>query len=455
MTAGDAAWYRMDRPRNEADVVALLCFRGPLEQRRVQRLVEERLLSVERFRARPVPRFAGAPSWELDPGFSLRRHLAPVEIAAGTLRDFIGEVTTSSLDPAHPLWRVHLVRERGRGGAIVAKLHHALGDGFALVALLLALADEPVAQEAPRAHVEALRARGAWLGSAGLAAARDAAAFTAMLARLAVMSPDPPGLSAVALSGVRRVAWSDALPLDAIREAGHRRDATVNDVAAAAIAGALRRHLVATGRPARALRAFVPVNFRPGRPDLGADASLGNRFGLVFLELPVDLRTPAARLEAVRARVAALRAGAGAIVAHDVLALAGFAPTAVQHALTRFFARKASLVLTNLPGPSSAIHLAGRPLSDVMFWVPHPANLGLGVSVLSYAGGLRVGVRADAAVLAEPAELVARIEAELTALGVRAGPRPTRRSAAWPASPGTPSRVRTRPGVAHRAAARP
>ncbi|WP_242343859.1 WS/DGAT domain-containing protein [Anaeromyxobacter terrae] len=423
MTAGDAAWYRMDRPRNEVDVVALLSFRGPVELARVRRLVEERLLAVERFRQRPVPCFLGAPGWEPDPGFSLRRHLLPVEIAPGTLPDFIGEVASSSLDPAHPLWRVHVVRERGRGGAIVAKLHHALGDGFALVALLLALADEHAAEEAPRAHVEPVHAGHPWLGSAQLAAARDAAAFGITLARLAAMSSDPPALSAVELSGVRRVAWSEDVPLDAIREAGRRRSATVNDVVVAAIAGALRSLLAARGAPLRPVRAFIPVNFRPARPDLGTDASLGNRFGLVFLDLPIELAAPAARLEAVRARVAALRAGAGALVAHDVLALAGYAPDVVQHALTRFFARKASLVLTNLPGPRAPVHLAGRPLASAMFWVPHPANLGLGVSVLSYAGEVRVGVRSDAAVLAEPAELVARIESEAAALGVRRSPR--------------------------------
>lgn len=417
MTAGDAAWYRMDRPRNETDVVALLTFRGAVDLGRVKRLVEERLLSVERFRQRPVPAWIGAPGWELDPGFSLRRHLTAAELPPGTLRDFIGEVATSWLDPAHPLWRVHVVRERGGGGAIVAKLHHALGDGFALVALLLALADEHAAQEAPRARVDP--AAHAWPGRADLAAVREAAGFAVTLARLAAMSSDPPALSAAPLSGVRRVAWSEGLPLDAIREAAHRAGATVNDLVVAAIAGALRPLVSRSGRQPRPVRAFIPVNFRPGRPDLGADASLGNRFGLVFLDLPVDLPTARARLEAIHARVAALRSGAGALVAHDVLALAGYAPSAVQHVLTRFFARKASLVLTNLPGPRRPIHLAGRPLAAAMFWVPHPANLGLGVSVLSYAGDVRVGVRADTAVLAEPAELVGRIEAETRALGVR------------------------------------
>ncbi|WP_242335149.1 WS/DGAT domain-containing protein [Anaeromyxobacter sp. SG66] len=425
MTAGDASWYRMDRPRNEADVVALLTFRGPVALARVRRLVEERLLAVERFRQRPVPRLLGAPGWEPDPGFSLRRHLVPVELARGTLPEFVGEVTSSRLDPAHPLWRVHVVRERGRGGAIVAKLHHALGDGFALVALLLALSDEHAAEEAPRAHVEAVHRGRPWLGSARLAAARDAAAFAATLARLAAMSSDPKVLSAAELSGVRRVAWSGGVPLGAVREAGHRRGATVNDVLVAAIAGALRSLLASRRAPLVPVRALVPVNFRPARPDLGADASLGNRFGVVFLDLPIDLGTPVARLEAVHARVAALRAGAGAVVAHDVLALAGYAPDAVQHALTRFFARKASLVLTNLPGPRTRVHLAGLPLASAMFWVPHPASLGLGVSVLSYAGEVRVGVRSDAAVLAEPADLVGRIEAEAAALGVR-GPRPPR-----------------------------
>jgi diacylglycerol O-acyltransferase len=79
----------------------------------------------------------------------------------------------------------------------------------------------------------------------------------------------------------------------------------------------------------------------------------------------------------------------------------------------RFFARKASLVVTNVPGPQEALHVGGIRLAHVHFWVPHPATLGLGVSILSYAGEVRMGVRADAAVRPVPNRLVRRIEREL------------------------------------------
>jgi diacylglycerol O-acyltransferase len=51
-----------------------------------------------------------------------------------------------------------------------------------------------------------------------------------------------------------------------------------------------------------------------------------------------------------------------------------------------------------------------------MFCVPHPARLGLGVSILSYAGEVRIGVRADEAVMPDPQQLVDRFHAELEQL---------------------------------------
>ncbi|HET9595435.1 MAG TPA: WSD1 family O-acyltransferase, partial [Anaeromyxobacteraceae bacterium] len=180
----------------------------------------------------------------------------------------------------------------------------------------------------------------------------------------------------------------------------------------AALAGALRGHLDAAGEdPDRApARALVPVNLRPGPPAPGEE--LGNRFGLVFLDLPVDAATPAARLAAVRSRMAEAKERPDALATFGVLALLGRLP-ALAPWVTGFFSRKASLVVTNVPGPREPLHLGGRRVDDAMFWVPHPAALGLGVSLLTYAGAVRMGVRADAAVMDDPADLVRRFEAEL------------------------------------------
>ena len=48
----------------------------------------------------------------------------------------------------------------------------------------------------------------------------------------------------------------------------------------------------------------------------------------------------------------------------------------------------------------------------MIFWVPHPAKLGLGLSILSYAGKVIIGVRIDEAVSKSPGRLVELFEEE-------------------------------------------
>ena len=68
------------------------------------------------------------------------------------------------------------------------------------------------------------------------------------------------------------------------------------------------------------------------------------------------------------------------------------------------------------PGPRERLHLAGHEIERIMFNVPHPATLGLGVSILSYAGEVRIGVRADVAVMPDPGAFVRRVVAEIDAI---------------------------------------
>jgi hypothetical protein len=80
------------------------------------------------------------------------------------------------------------------------------------------------------------------------------------------------------------------------------------------------------------------------------------------------------------------------------------------------FGRKASLVVTNLPGPREPLYIDGKRLQDVMFWVPHPARLGVGFSILSYAGKVIVGVRVDEAVTKYPGRFVELFEEEVSSM---------------------------------------
>ncbi|BDG08727.1 WSD1 family O-acyltransferase [Anaeromyxobacter paludicola] len=413
LTALDAAWLHMDRPGNTADVVGLLALSGPLTVSALLRLLEERLLVHRRFRQRVHPELLGPGAWEDDPAFALSRHVILHRLPDGgaALRKLVGSVASEPLPHGGSPWVVHLASTGGRS-SLVLKLQHAMGDGFALVGVLLSLCDEALsagpspAVPAPPAAVAA---------AARLAPPELAARSAAALARLAGLAPDPATPLTRPTSGVRRVAWTRGLPVAPLRAAARHAGAGLNDLLVAAVAGGLRRVLAreVAGVDRLSLRALVPVNLRRHFPGTAGEAPLGNRFGLVFLELPVGERAPLARLRAVQARMAELKASLDPVVTAGVLSGLGRCPPALEHVAADFFARRASLVLSSVPGPPVRLHLAGRRIDGAMFCVPHPATLGLGVSLLRYAGEVRLAVRADAAALEHPLALVRAVEQEL------------------------------------------
>ena len=180
----------------------------------------------------------------------------------------------------------------------------------------------------------------------------------------------------------------------------------------------LRRFLAEADEPVDELtiRAIIPVNLRPIRSIEEMDDSMGNRFGLVFLDLPVNERTTESRFQALKKRMDALKGTPEAFVSFGILNALGHTSATIEHIVNEVFGRKASLVVTNVPGPREPLYLGGKRLRDMMFWVPHPARLGVGLSILSYAGKVIVGVRIDEAVSKNPGRLVELFEEEASGM---------------------------------------
>jgi diacylglycerol O-acyltransferase / wax synthase len=150
----------------------------------------------------------------------------------------------------------------------------------------------------------------------------------------------------------------------------------------------------------------VPVFLR----DLD-DTGLGNHFGLVFLQLPVGLDDAEARFTAVKKSMDAIKGDDDATVAFAVLDAMGVASEELEHIGLEVFSRKASLLTSNVPGPSEARHLCGHRLTDISVWAPVSGSMGMGITAVSYAGQLRVTLHVDAS-LPVDAELLARALAE-------------------------------------------
>jgi hypothetical protein len=395
----DAAWLHMDDATNPMVVDGLLELAERMPIDRVRSLVA-RVALEPRFRSRIIDQRIGRPTLEPCASFDPSDHLEHVVLPSGddaTLLAFVGQTVSHGLDPSRPMWRIHLVDRPGAGSVLLCRVHHALADGFALLGMLGRISDEPP--------------------SAGPWAKRDASSIGAgaaleSFARLVTLPPDPPTRLRAELGGQKRVAWTKPVALDRVKEIAHATSSTVNDVLVAIVAGALGRDLARRDEHEddRELRAMVPVNLRQG------DAELGNDFGIVVLALPTGIVDPLARLTAVKRRMRALKDTPEAVVAHTLLDLVGRVPRPVEDVLVSFFGKKASLVLTNVPGPREPLTIDGVRIERMMFWVPQAARLGLGISILSYAGTVTMGVLADAACVPDPGALAVDLEGALDAL---------------------------------------
>lgn len=406
MSAADAAWLQMDSPENRMIITSLMEYAGHIEPAKLE-IHFQKLAAYPRFRRRVVlpPTPVMLPSWEDDPRFDLRAHVHHVGLPPPggdeDLQQFVSERMSAGLSFEKPLWEVDVIERPGSGTAILLRVHHCVGDGVALIKLLLSLADESVsapkavgrAPEAPRGPID-------WVGEQ-LSRAKT---FVELLA----LRPDPHTLR-TGLGLVKRAAWSAPIRLAAIEELAHREGATVNDVLMAALAGSMRAALERNGAPpSREVRAMVPLYLR-GRGDLG------NNFGLVYVTLPLGESTREGRIRALKQRMTAVKATPTAPVAFDILRAFGVAGAAVERLGVGIFTSKASIMVTNVPGPKARVHVAGQPLQSMMTWAPTSGRLALSATLISYAGELRIGIAGDAHLDVDPAELVEGFEHELAA----------------------------------------
>ncbi len=417
MNPVDAAWYHMDGPANAAVVTALLLTRSPLDIAKARAVLAQRLATIDRFRRRvvecglPLP----TPHWEDMPDFDIDQHVHHVSLPApgdaAALQRLLDDLASMPLPRELPLWQAHVVDGVGRGGALVMRYHHCIGDGMAMMNVARQLFDAaPGPRRASRVAAAAAPVCAApspsWVDQAFVVMQGAGMLVGELLKRDDPESPLKGGF------GMRQhVAWSKPLKVEDVKAVGAPWGAKVNDVLVAALAGALRRYLQGRGVPVSrtTVRAMVPVNLRPA----ARAQDLGNEFGLVILDLPVAVNGALKRLSVTKTRMDALKRSAEAPAMQWLFNLFGRGPKPLQDAAQHLFGSKASLVLTNVIGPDKPLSFAGVPVDRMVFWVPHPGDeLGMGASILSYRGEVSLALMADAKRVPDPQVIIDAFECE-------------------------------------------
>jgi WS/DGAT/MGAT family acyltransferase len=431
----DAAFLYLERREIPLAIAGVFLFDGPVPFDAFLESIDSKLHLIPRYRqvVSPPPFHLGHPTWEDYPRFDIREHVHRVVLPApggeAELEALAGQLFGQVMDRNKPLWALYVVDGLSGGrGAVIVRVHHALADGIAGVALLKLMFDEtpdgprlvpkPPARSTPAAPAEhsLLEAIASALHSSlknmiaaeaalldfgqNLLTDRMQSGLQGLLKLLPEWAKPVERLPFNRPCGPeRKFCWTDIdfADVKAIRE---RLGGTVNDVVLSVVTRAVARYARFHGQPIdeRFVRIICPVSVR----EQEQNGSLGNQITFLPVVLPMDVEDPAEMLHAVSARMEIMKS----VRAAELVAIAGAWLAATPPPMQAMFWEGIpliplplplfNLICTNVPGSPTPLYTLGRRMIASYPQVPTGYELGVGVAVQSYDGRMFFGLIADA-----------------------------------------------------------
>lgn len=427
-------------PDGRPDLMTLARMRGHMARR-----LDE--LPSFRWRVERVPLGLHHPVYIEDPDFDLDYHLRQVTVASPggpeEVDRLFADLSEHPLDRRHPLWQMVLVDGVAGGRqAVICRMNHCLLDGVAVLTTLSRIfsgADHQVvrpsgsgpsgsgmvepwtAEPVPsrrRLVIDAIRDRGRQApGLPRLVTKtwRNYRAANAHLAQSEIAVPKPtkdtPPCGLNNAFTVGRAYTRAALPLADIKRVKDAAGVSLNDVALAIVAGALRQYLLDRhDLPERPLTVSVPVAFEP--PDAPA-RQWGNRFSSLTSSLATDVEDPWERLQVI-SRVTAASRQAFELLGPELMPdWLEFVPPAVaeramkaHHRSRRDDREKAdvNVLVSNIRGPSAPWHFDTAIVDELYLSGPPSNGVGSNVMLWSYGDHLVFSILSFADAMESPRE---------------------------------------------------
>jgi diacylglycerol O-acyltransferase / wax synthase len=371
------------------------------------------------YNQRPV--FRGTWFWQEDTHFDVDHHLRHLSLPRpGRIRELLGMVSRlhgSLMDRSRPLWETNVIEGLQDGRiAMFSKIHHAMFDGVAATReARKALSEDPheMGMPPPWARPRARRDRTDGLIAPPVSPLQNivglvkgnmrvvpgaARGFWDLVRRSSGDDGDitpyqaPPTPFNVKISSSRRFA-AQSYSLARIKAVSKAAGATLNDIALAICAGALREYLIVhNALPDKPLIAMVPVSVRAADGPEG-----GNQVSVILANLGTHVADPARRLETIIASMKKAKERMSKMTRIEQIAYAAAALSPMllttQLGLDRF--RPAfNLVISNVPGPTKPLYWNGARL-DESYPVSIPIDgQALNITLTSYCDQLAFGYTA-------------------------------------------------------------
>jgi len=412
---GDDAVWQQDRPTNRHIIHALMVVEGTPDIEKLRQIIYERLVYGKNEKGERIcPRMTqviekhlGYFVWKEDENFSMEKHVLNWEgnfpKSLEDLEVAISEICSLPLPESLSPWQflvVPIIDDDCFG--LILRVHHSVADGVAITRVFVRnLYDVPPLAPEPKKFSTKQRFY-MWC--------KALVVGPFMVLRKIFSRADASKIHGQKLCGKKVVAWSKNVELSLVKQVKNMAGSTVNDVMVSCLAGALHDYLRGQEDYSVAkledMWATVPVDIRASTKSV----KLKNKFALVFPRLPIVAKNAVDRLLATKQRMDVIKTSAEPWVTTGTVQILMMLPECVSKPLIDFFSRKTSCVISNVPGPQQTLFLGGQKIIEGIFWVPQRANIGVGLSIFSYRGGIRVGVYTDKCVIPNPREVVKGFE---------------------------------------------
>lgn len=384
------------------------------------------------------------PMWRENCEVDFDYHIRPWQLAVPggrrQLDEAIGQIASTQLDRARPLWEMYFVEGLANHRiAVVLKIHHALADGVASANLMAHGMDlmptPPAGSYAPDPaptkrelmssaladHVRHVGRIPATIRYTAQGVRRVRRSSHKLSPRLTMPFTPPPTFMNHRLTPERRFATATLAFAD-VKETGKKLGATINDMVLAMSSGALRTLLLRYDGKAEPLLASVPVAY-----DFSPERISGNHFTGMMVALPADSDDPLERVRACHDNAVSAKESHQLLGPELISRWAAYWPPKATEAMFRWLSGRdgqnkvLNLNISNVPGPRVRGRVGGALVTEIYSVGPLTTGSGLNITVWSYVDQLNISVLTDGATVEDPHEVTEAMVADFIEIRRAAG----------------------------------
>lgn len=445
----DAMIWKLEESTGLVTVTGVLELDQIPDINNIKKVVNDRLLRHNRFRQKIVVK-NGQLTWVEDELFNINAHIHRIGLPSPcdntALQEVISQLMSQPLDQSKPLWQFHIIENLvSEKATFLARLHHSIGDGISLIKVLFSLTHltaelslEPLPSfekkeekelsflESAIKNVEdALGAGNDLLQEAQKVVAnkpdnilekiKSGFNSTLEVGKMLGSKPEAAKLYKGKASVMKRAAWSKAFDIKKVKAIRKASGGTINEVLLAALTGAIRNHMLHHGiRIREDFPIAIPVSLHDEKSMMTMEVELQNKIGALPLQLPVQEFEHLKIIEIIKKRSEAMKKSPLPLASYSLAnAIGGAISKEIQQNMAEFLGNSIMASVSNVPGPQLPLFCAGCEVEDMMFWIPQSHAIGMGISIISYNGKVRMGITTDDAIVTDPEYIVSEFEDEL------------------------------------------